>query len=77
MFRIDHCGSYRLHALICTADVWQCTTTGFVFTANARVIPSATSDLSRIVIPSAPNERPHAAKSGLVSFIDSWNGRPG
>ena len=71
MFRTDQRGSYRRHALICTADVWQCTTTGLVFTANARAIPSATSDSSRIVIPSAPNERPHAAKSGLVSFINS------
>ena len=50
-------GSYRRHALICIADVWQCTTTGFVFTANARAIPSATSDSSRMVMPSAPNER--------------------
>ena len=65
------------HALIWIAEVWQCTTTGLVFTANARAMPSATSDSSRIVMPSAPNDRPHAAKSGLVSFIDSWNGRPG
>jgi hypothetical protein len=48
----------RRQALICTADVKQCTTTGFVFTANAAAIPSAISFSSRIVTPSAPKERP-------------------
>ena len=56
----------RSQALICTAEMRQCTTTGRSFIAKAFAIPSPTSDSSLIVKASAPKARPQAAKSGLV-----------
>src|SRR5260370_42337677 len=68
---------YLRQALIWIAEVRQCTTTGRVLTAKARAMPSATSSSLLIVMPSAPNARPQAAKSGLVSRVPAMNGRSG
>ena len=56
-------------ALICSAELCTCTTTGRSLTDSARAIAGATSASLPTVMPSAPKLRAQAAKSGLRSVV--------